>query len=216
MTFHHFSAIAFGISLLALTACSTGNQPQSMPRGYTHQADNTPISSPQPSSPWSNAAVIRDTNAMGENTAAWQGAVFELLEKLGAYLPQDGTPLLLIADAPYTPQDLALDHYLRQALMQKGNNLTGVSGNALIAHFDVEPLDNNNLEIAKKNAGYEAVEGADLDGLYLLSTQIRTADGKTNLGEAYTIAILPYEKEKSSLSARKSSGTRKPSGSFNP
>jgi hypothetical protein len=216
MTSHRYCTITLGVSLLAMTACTTGNQPQWMPRGYTHQGDNTPISSPQPSSPWSNSAVIHDTDAMGESTAAWQGAVFELLEKLGSHLPQDGTPLLLVANAPHTPQDLALDHYLRQALMQKGINLTNVAGNSLIVGFDAVSLNTSNLKTAKMKAGYEVVSGASLEGLYLLSAAIKTLDGKTTLGEAYTVAVLPYEKGKSSLSSHASAREGNSPTGFNP
>jgi len=114
-----FYALSVVISSLFLTTgCSST---QSMPNGYTYN-DNTPLSSPAPSRPWSKNAVLNDTEAMGTNTAAWQGAVYELIDQLKAQLPKDGTPLNL--SNVETGLDNSLDHHLRQALIQKGYNLT--------------------------------------------------------------------------------------------
>jgi hypothetical protein len=109
----------FGGSLLVLAACDPVGTPGWMPNAYRFQ-DNTPLSSPAPSRPWVDEAVIHDTEKLASNTAAWQGAVFELVEKISPSLPTDGSPLFLQEPVVKTAQNQALDHYLRQALMQKG------------------------------------------------------------------------------------------------
>jgi hypothetical protein len=122
--------------MLLLSACST----QFMPKGYKYQ-DDTPLSSPAPSSPWDKSAVISNTENISAQTAAWQGAVYELLEKLEPNLPKDGTPLNLTA-AGYglmkEEKDNSLDHYLRQVLLQKGYNLTTIPNAGLHINTQIE------------------------------------------------------------------------------
>ena len=128
-------SLAFA-SLLALSACAA----QSYPKGYRYQ-DDTPLSSPQPSSPWDDKAVIHDTEKMATNTAAWQGAVYELVDKLEPHLPKDGTPLNITAENGLLKGDTsnnALDHYLRQTLIQRGYNLTTISNAGLILSHKVK------------------------------------------------------------------------------
>ncbi len=135
---HQFSVLALAsIAVLSLSACtSVDDMPrsntrsnflstQSMPKGYRYQ-DNTPLSSPQPSSPWVNSAVIHDTDKMSSSTAAWQGAVYELVAKMEPHLPKDGTPLNMAPIKDGSPDNNTLDHYLRQALIQRGYNLTTI------------------------------------------------------------------------------------------
>ncbi len=127
-------------SLLALSACtSVDNVPndtvrstmlstQSMGKGYRYQ-DSTPLSSPAPSSPWVRSAVIHDTEKMSASTAAWQGAVYELVAQIEPTLPKDGTPINLTSKGAGLTKDInnaSLDHYLRQSLIQRGYNLTTV------------------------------------------------------------------------------------------
>lgn len=81
----------FGGSLLVLAACDPVGTPGWMPNGYRFQ-DDTPLSSPAPSRPWVDEAAIHDTEKLASNTAAWQGAVFELVEKISPSLPTDGSP----------------------------------------------------------------------------------------------------------------------------
>lgn len=110
------------------TARSTMLSTQSMGKGYRYQ-DNTPLSSPAPSSPWVKSAVIKDTEKMATSTAAWQGAVYELVAQLEPNLPKDGTPLNLTSTGYGLTVDVdntTLDHYLRQSLIQRGYNLTTV------------------------------------------------------------------------------------------
>lgn len=128
--------LAMSCSILLLSACSM----QAMPKGYKYQ-DDTPLSSPAPSSPWNKTIVINNTENISAQTAAWQGAVYELLEKLEPNLPKDGTPLNLSSDR-YSfmkgAKDNSLDHYLRQALLQKGYNLTTIPDAGLHIIYLVE------------------------------------------------------------------------------
>lgn len=142
MSFSRFSAVVT-LSVVLLSGCTSINHlpnaferavvpmnNQSMPKGYKYQ-DNTPISSPAPSSPWVNSSVIHNTDNLSSNIAAWQGAVYELVAQLEPQLPKDGTPLNLYQAGNQfqkftspTGANNSLDHYLRQILMQHGYNLT--------------------------------------------------------------------------------------------
>ncbi len=193
-----FPLFAVGVSLVTLCACSTVSnvlQPNWMPRGYAHQ-DNTPLSSPAPTAPWSDDAVIHNTDKMAASTAAWQGAVFELLDKATPFIPQDGAPLIVTTVPPYAPLDLSFDHYLRQGLMRKGYTLTTTAGTAPLLVFDIAPLtDASALKTAQSEAGFVAVKEANVNGMYLLSLIVQTPDGKTQTGKAYTTAVFPYEND---------------------
>lgn len=190
-----FTLLAVGVSVVALSGCSSITQPNWMPRGYKHQ-DDTPLSSPAPTSPWSDKAVIHNTDKMAASTAAWQGAVFELLDKAAPFIPQDGMPLIVTTVAPYAPLDLSFDHYLRQALMQKGHNLTTTSGTAPLLVFDIVPLsDAKALKMAQAQAGFVVVKNASMSGMYLLSLSAQKPDGKTEMGKVYTTAVFPYEND---------------------
>jgi hypothetical protein len=130
------SCLTIGSLALLLSACS----PQYMPKGYTYQ-DDTPLSSPAPSSPWNKSVVIDNTENIGAQTAAWQGAVYELLDKLEVTLPKDGTPLNLTSESNSLltgGRDASLDHYLRQALLQKGYNLTTIPDAGLQVTYKTE------------------------------------------------------------------------------
>ena len=113
---------------------------QSMPKGYTYQ-DDTPLSSPAPSSPWDKSAAITDSESIGTQNAAWQGAAFELVDKMETNLPKDGTPLNLLPvkqGIMKGSKDNALDHHLRQVLLQKGYNLTTIPDAGLQVTYKVE------------------------------------------------------------------------------
>jgi hypothetical protein len=153
MQFSRLFALSMAFSsLFAVSACtsvdtvpnsvirSTMLSTQSFPKGYKYQ-DDTPISTPAPSSPWVKSAVISDTEKMSSNTAAWQGAVYELVAKMQANLPKDGTPINLSSSgySLLTSADSnSLDHYLRQALIQNGYNLTTVPDAGLKVVHHVE------------------------------------------------------------------------------
>ena len=121
MLINHRLLLSLGAMLSLLSACSSGNTPQWMPRGYANQ-DDTPLSSPPLSFPW-NANISTNLDDMGANSNAWQGAAFDLLDALSPNLIKDGEPLSL---SPQTSskEDRELDHYLRQALIKKGYTLT--------------------------------------------------------------------------------------------
>jgi hypothetical protein len=142
-------AVSFALmTLLSLSACSNSGggsgtpvfSAQSMPKGYTYQ-DDTPLSSPQPSSPWKKSAEISNTENIGAQNAAWQGAVFELVDKMDPNLPKDGTPINLSPEE-YSIMDGAIDnafdHYLRQAFIQKGYNLTSIPDAGLQITYKTE------------------------------------------------------------------------------
>lgn len=193
MFFRIASPFLLTVSLLAVSACTPQGPNQWMPKGYSYQ-DNSPISSPAPSSPWLKEAEIADTDHMAANTAAWQGAVFELVSGLQPVLPMDGSPLNIMTTAPVTNQDLALDHYIRQALMQKGLTLTTTRGIGLTLTIDTRPLTNKTaLEQAKTAPNFEYVEDMDVSGVYLLTAKLTDAAG-TLLGDAKSVGVFPYEK----------------------
>lgn len=169
MVSHRFLSLSLAfVSLVALSACAA----QSLPKGYRYQ-DDTPLSSPQPSSPWDEKAVIHDTEKMSTNTAAWQGAVFELVDKLELHLPKDGTPLNITAEKGLLKGDLdnnALDHYLRQTLIQRGYNLTTIPNAGLVLSH----------KVAK----------AKLPKTYDISVSVLDAKGKAMVTESVA-AVLP-------------------------
>lgn len=170
MPLNRFFLLTLGTSLCVLSACTTGNTPQWFPKGYVYQ-DTTPISSPAPSTPWDNDAKISDTENMSSNAAAWQGAVYELVAAMEPNLPKDGTPLNLSTDSN-SAHNTALDHYLRQALMAKGYNLTTLpkTGTMVIS----------------------AAEETKTKGSYLLKTSVKDVKGKVTSKSAVT-AVLPFE-----------------------
>lgn len=130
---------AFTSAVSVLAGCAPGDRAwqessshtvfgaQSSPKGYTYQ-DDTPLSSPAPSSPWIASAVSHDTERMTTNAVAWKGAVFELVGRLEKTLPQNGAPIRVMPEEKWlagtSAHTTSFDHYLRQALIQKGYNLT--------------------------------------------------------------------------------------------
>ncbi len=171
-------------ALLTLSACTTVDSvpndtirrtmlsTQSMGKGYGYQ-DGTPLSSPAPSSPWVKSAVITDTEKMATSTAAWQGAVYELVSQLEPILPKDGTPLNLTSDEfglMVNVDNTTLDHYLRQSLIQHGYNLTTIP--------------DAGLHLTHK------VEAAKIPRTYNISVAILGAKGKPVHTET-VLAVLP-------------------------
>lgn len=174
MPLNRFFLLSLGTSLLVLSACAPQGATQWMPKGYTYQ-DNTPLSSPAPSSPWLDEAVINDTEKLASNTAAWQGSVYELVALLEPTLPKDGTPLRLEPVSPISAHDMALDHYLRQTLVQKGYNLTTTSNAGMVLTYDAT--------------------GPDKEGSYLLTVSFPPIAGQVQTSAASIHAVLPYEKD---------------------
>ncbi len=150
---------------------------QSVPKGYKYQ-DDTPLSTPAPSSPWIKYAVINDTENIGTQTAAWQGAVYELVDQMETNLPKDGTPLNLFS-GHYSlmrgEKDNALDHYLRQVLIQKGYNLTTIPDAGLQIAYKADAV----MDTKTKNTR-----------TYNLSASILDKDGKASF-TASIPAVLP-------------------------
>lgn len=172
MRLNRFFLLSLGISLSTLSACTADNTPQWMARGYTYE-DNTPLSSPVVSSPWDQDIVITDTDHLTANVAAWQGAVYELVAAIEPHLPKDGTPINLSAVDAGSSQNMALDHYLRQILVQKGYNLTTVPDAGLLMTSEVK-------EVPKQ------------DGAYALTASFVDKDGKA-LSSSSVNAALPFE-----------------------
>lgn len=218
-----FSALArtilLGGSLLTLAACNSLTTPGWIPNGYRFQ-DDTPLSSPAPSRPWVEGAVIHDTEKLVTNTAAWQGAVFELVEKISPSLPMDGSPLYLRAPAVQSPQNQALDHYLRQALLQKGFTLTTTPGFGPTLQSSADSLTKPNiLKLPKREDGFEPIWGTNLEDFYRLSlTVFKGGTGKAVLGKTSVVAALPFEKKESwrfpSISSQSVSGPTDSSQKF--
>ncbi len=181
-------------SLLMLAGCSSPFATGFLPTGYTYD-DDTPITSPKPTQPWMDEAVITDTEALGANVAAWQGAVFELVDKLSPKLPP-GQPVALAVVHPVTAQKQALDHYLRQALMQRGVTLVPQEASAALVTYDALPLEKGDThKLAVDRLGREAVPEAksNMKGIYLLRAVISTSP-KALLADEAVIAVLPGEK----------------------
>ncbi len=185
------------ISLLMLAGCSSPFATSFMPTGYTYD-DDTPITSPKPTQPWMDEAVITDTEALGNNIAAWQGAVFELVDKIALKLPA-GQPVALTAVAPMTNQKQALDHYLRQSLMQRGITIVPQEAAAALITYDALPLEKGDAhKLAVERLGREAVPEAksNMKGIYLLRTvaSIAALPKPVLLADEAVIAVLPGEK----------------------
>jgi hypothetical protein len=160
-----------------------------MPHGYKYD-DDTPITSSPPTTPWNNNAVIVNTDQLASNQAAWQGAVFELVEKLTVRLsPADG-PLVLLARTPATNQKQAFDHYLRQALIQRGFKISSVPGPGPTLVYDVLPMTNEvTREFAAQRLGRDVVFKGNMQGIYLL--RVRTV-AQPAIDEA-VVAVLGEE-----------------------
>jgi hypothetical protein len=177
-----------------LAGCSSPFATSFLPTGYTYD-DDTPITSPKPTQPWMDEAVITDTEALGANVAAWQGAVFELVDKLSLKLPA-GQPLALAVVQPVTAQKQALDHYLRQALIQRGITIVPQEASAALITYDALPLEKGDAhKLAVERLGREAVPEAksNMKGIYLLRAIVSTSP-KALLADEAVIAVLPGEK----------------------
>ncbi|HOO50438.1 MAG TPA: hypothetical protein PLK94_04020 [Alphaproteobacteria bacterium] len=193
MTYRILTGLLVSASLTTLSACTPQISNQWVPKGYSYQ-DSSQITSPIPSSPWIEEAEIKDTNKLADNTAAWQGAVFELVDGLSTVLPTDGTAINIITTAPVTNQDLALDHYVRQALIQKNITLTTTADMGSILNIDSQPLTNQAaLDKAKSLDTFTYVEDMDLKGFYLLTASLKDGSGLV-VGESASVGVLPHEK----------------------
>lgn len=171
-----------------LSGCSTFPT-NWMPHGYKYE-DDTPITSPAPSKPWDDDAVIVNTDQLASNQAAWQGAVYELMAKLdGKLSPSDG-PVILLARTPATNQKQAFDHYLRQSMLQRGFTLATTPGRGPTLVYDVLPMTNPvTREFAAQRLGRDVVFKGDMKGIYLLRI---TSVAQPAIDEA-VVAVLAEE-----------------------
>jgi hypothetical protein len=178
--------------IVTLTACS--HEPfstQWMPNGY-HYQDNTPLSSPAPSRPWLKEAARPDMNKLADNTAAWQGAVYELINPLPQLVLPQAALVTLKARAPAYPADGAFDHFLRQGLMSYGYTLADAGQAGPILVYDAAPLTNKDIAaLAEKKLG--VLPQGDRSGMYYLTLDVIGANGRL-LGSQSTLAVLPNEK----------------------
>lgn len=180
-------------SLALLAACDSTFATNWVPVGYKYQ-DDTPITTPAPSKPWLNDAVITNTDGISANTAAWQGAVFELIDKMSATVPAG--PVVLVARAPQTAQKQAFDHYLRQTLTQRGYTISTNPKAGTVVTYDAMSLENTAARTwAIKKLGVQAVPGAEVPGadmkdVYLLRV---TTAGPVITDES-VVAVLAGEK----------------------
>ncbi len=208
------------IGILGLAACAPQGPNQWMPRGYTYH-DDTPLSSPAPSSPWLKEAELKNTDHMSANHAAWQGAVYEIVDQLDAALrareTQDAPVFFITSVPPVTNHDQAFDYYLRQALIQKGYKLSPVADDhTRMIKINVAAMtDAAALADAQKFAGFQYHKNMTLQELYLLSADLYDVSAKPQtqspsqpehqpqpqpqttiapIATARSVAALPYEK----------------------
>lgn len=181
------------LAVLGLTSC--GAIPtQYMPNGYRYN-DDTPLSSPAPSRPWLDEADHPNLTELGDNTAAWQGAIYELINPLPALIPPISNPVTLQTTPPAYPADQAMDHYLRQGLLSYGYTINPSSANpGTVIVYNAALLSNpENLKKAQAKFGKEFVKKDNLKGMYYLTLEIKGADGKV-IGNQAAIGVFPHDK----------------------
>ncbi len=183
---------AFTSAVSVLAGCAPGDRAwqessshtvfgaQSSPKGYRYQ-DDTPLSSPAPSSPWIASAVAHDTERMTTNAVAWKGAVFELVAQLEKTLPQNGAPIRVMPEEKWfagtSAHTTSFDHYLRQALIQKGYHLTTQPDAGALVMYKMTK------DAAKKDT-------------YVLTAASRVVKAGTPVSVPVSVvAILPYEEQ---------------------
>jgi hypothetical protein len=183
--------LAFGC-----VACAAPYQPSSwMANGYRYH-DNTPLSSPAPSKPWLREAARPNLESMGDSTAAWQGAVYEVMGDLNSVIPQEFTQNLnLQARGSSNPNKQAFDFYLRQALLSR---YFKVDDTQLAPHYtlvyDISSLQNKDiLALAKQQFGADTLQGS-LKDMYYLTLDVLDPQNRL-LSRQATLAILPHEKQ---------------------
>ncbi len=182
------------MGLFVVTGCSYEPFPtQWMPNGYRYQ-DETPLSSPAPSRPWVKEAARPNLNKLADNTAAWQGAVYELINPLPGSGLSKVQPLTLRTRAPTYPADGAFDHFLRQGLISYGYQLADAGQAGPTVTYDSAPLSNPAIEkLAREKLGAEVIPAGDKNSIYYLTLDVVSARNRL-LGSYATIAILPHEK----------------------
>ncbi|PZP56576.1 MAG: hypothetical protein DI586_03190 [Micavibrio aeruginosavorus] len=182
--------------LLAVLLTSCGVIPtQYMPNGYRYN-DDTPLSSPAPSRPWLDEAEDPSIENLADNTAAWQGAVYELINQLPAALPPSSGPVTLATTPPAYIGDKPFDHYLRQGLISYGYRVNPTVYDAgTIIVYNATPITNKDaLKKAQAKYGKEAINPKNTKGVYYLTLEIKSADGKKTMFEQSSLAVIPHDK----------------------
>lgn len=190
---HRLTMLNFAI--LGLASCAAVPT-QYMPNGYRYQNHDTPLSNPAPTRPWIKEAENPNLEKIGDNTAAWQGAVYELLSTLPSVLPPSNTAIVLKPLPPAYMVDQSFDHYLRQALISYGYTLNPVEdGQSAVIGYNAAALSNPEaLKAAQAKFGQEFVRKEDTKDMYYLTIEVMTARGKLLTRQA-SVAILPHEKD---------------------
>ena len=179
---------------LALLLASCGVIPtQYLANGNRYQ-DDTPLSTPAPTRPWTDEAAHPDLNHLGDNTASWQGAVYELITPLAQIVPPTNGPVSIVAKSPASPADASLDHYLRQGLVSYGYQVNPVAKNTgIILVYHAEPLRNPEaFKKAQAKFGKEIVSKDNVKDMYYLTLGIKAKE--MLVSEQSSIGIIPYEK----------------------
>ncbi len=193
------SVLGLGLAALCLASCETVPT-QWMPNGYRYQ-DDTPLSSPAPSRPWRKDAAHPDLEKMGDRTAAWQGAVYELISPLPQAIPATAAPITLQAQSS-VPENAEFDHYLRQALLSQGYTVNPSPDNkGAVLVYDASRIRSKESKLlVGRKFGSEFLKKGDFRNMDYLTLDILGADGKP-VSRYETIAVLPDDgKKKSSWS----------------
>lgn len=181
------------LSVLCLTSCGVVPT-QFVPNGYKYH-DDTPLSTPAPTRPWMHEADRPNLDNMSENTAAWQGAIYELITPLPGMLPPATTRLALVTKTSASTADNSFNHYLREALLSYGYRIDEApmpSNTTLV--YNAAPLSNEaTLKKVQAKYGKEFVTKEKAKDRYYLTLGVQGANGKM-LNEQSSIAILPHEK----------------------
>lgn len=180
---------------LALLLTSCGAIPtQYVPNGYRYN-DNTPLSSPPPTRPWLDEAAKPNLDHLGDNTAAWQGAIYELISPLPAIIPPANGPVSVKAAPPASMADASFDHYLRQGLISYGYAINPVAEDTgVILEYNAEALSKPAvLKKAQAKFGKEFVSTKNLKDMYYLTLKVKS--NKMTITEQATIGVIPHEKD---------------------
>ncbi len=184
------------VPFLALLLTSCGSIPtQYMANGYRYN-DDTPLSSPAPSRPWLDEAEDPSIENLADNTAAWQGAVYELINPLPASLPPSSGPVTLVTTPPAYIGDKPFDHYLRQGLISYGYRVNPTIYDAgTVIVYNATPITNKDaLKKAQAKFGKDAINPKNTKGVYYLTLEIKSADGKKTVSEQASLAVIPHDK----------------------
>ena len=181
------------LAVLSLTACGAIST-QYLPNGYRYN-DDTPYSSPAPSRPWLDEADKPDLEALGDNTAAWQGAVYELINPLPGIVPPAGSPIALKTTPPSYVAESAFDHYLRQGLISYGYTVNAdANAPGTVIAYNATPITNKDaLKKAQAKYGKDAVSAKNTKGVYYLTLDIQGPDGKT-ISQQSSLGVFPHDK----------------------